>query len=173
MQKQTEYQTAIKTKYPEPAVFVIAKDANGKANPMTVGWFSVVSGSPPMFSVAIVPKRHTAGAIRHSKCFTVVFPTCDMGAEALYFGTKSGRDVDKLEVTKVKTESAKQIDSIILTDAEANFECVLENEIAVGDHILFIGKVVASHVNVQPKGRLYTVAPKGKLGGVMEKPIED
>ena len=173
MQKQTEYEQAIKTKYPEPAVLVIAKDSNGKANPMTVGWFSVVSGSPPMFSVAIVPKRHTAGAIQYSKCFTVVFPTCDMGAEALYFGTKSGRDVDKLEVTKVKTEPAKEIDSVILTDAEANFECVLENEFVTGDHVLFVGKVVASHMNTESKGRLYTVAPKGKLGGVKESPIED
>ena len=37
MQKQVEYEKAGKTKYPEPVVFVIAKDAEGKANPMTAG----------------------------------------------------------------------------------------------------------------------------------------
>lgn len=164
MQKQTEYEKAIKTKYPEQIVIVIAKDANGKANPMTAGWTTIVSGSPPMMAVAIVPKRHTAAAIRHSKCFTIAFPSADMTEETLFFGTKSGRDIDKLEVTGCKTEPADKIDSVILTDATANFECELANEIPTGDHILFVGKVVASHMNTEPKKRLYTIAPRGKMG---------
>jgi flavin reductase (DIM6/NTAB) family NADH-FMN oxidoreductase RutF len=164
MQKQTEYEQAIKTKYPEQIVIVIAKDANGKANPMTAGWTTIVSGSPPMMAVALVPKRHTAAAIRHSKCFTIVYPSAEMDAEALFFGTKSGRDVDKLDVTGCKTEPATKIDSVILADATANFECELETEIPIGDHILFVGKVVASHMNTEPKKRLYTVAAGGKMG---------
>lgn len=164
MQKQTEYEKAIKTKYPEQIVIVIAKDANGKANPMTAGWTTIVSGSPPMMAVAIVPKRHTAGAIRHSKCFTIAFPSADMTEETLFFGTKSGRDIDKLEVTGCKTEPATKIDSVILADAAANFECELETEIPTGDHILFVGRIVASHANTEPKKRLYTIAPRGKMG---------
>ena len=164
MQKQTEYEKVGKTKYPEPIVFVIAKDANGKANPMTAGWATNVSSSPPMKAVALVPKRYTAAAIRHSKCFTIVYPSADMDAEALFFGTKSGRDIDKLDVTGCKTEPATKIDSVILSDATANFECELETEIPIGDHILFVGKVVASHMNTEPTKRLYTVAAGGKMG---------
>ena len=44
-------------------VIVIAKDANGKANPMTAGWTTNVSNSPPMKAVALVPKRYTAAII--------------------------------------------------------------------------------------------------------------
>jgi len=164
MQKQVEYEKAGKTKYPEPIVFIIAKDANGKANPMTAGWTTNVSSSPPMKAVALVPKRYTAAAIRHSKCFTIVYPSAEMGAEALFFGTKSGSDIDKLDVTGCKTEPATKIDSVILSDATANFECELETEIPIGDHILFVGKVVASHINTEPTKRLYTVAAGGKMG---------
>ena len=166
MQKQTEYTAAIKTKYPEQIVIPIARDAAGKANPMTVGWTMITSGSPPMMAIALAPKRYTAEAIRHSKCFTLAYPSSNMEAETLFFGTKSGRDIDKLDVTGCKTQKAEIIDSVLLSDAAANFECILENEIVTGDHILFIGKVVASHTNNQPKKRLYTVAPGGKMDKV-------
>ena len=99
MQKQTEYEKAGKTKYPEQIVIVIAKDADGKANPMAASWTTIVSGSPPMMAVALVPKRYTATAIRHSKCFTIAFPSADRAEETLFFGTKSGRYIDNLQVT--------------------------------------------------------------------------
>ena len=166
MQKQTEYTEAIKTKYPEQIVIPIARDAAGKANPMTVGWTMITSGSPPMMAIALAHKRYTAEAIRHSKCFTLVYPSSNMEAEVLFFGTKSGRDIDKLDVTGCKTQKATSIDSVLLSDAAANFECILENEIVTGDHILFIGKVVASHINTEPQKRLYTVAPGGKMDKV-------
>jgi flavin reductase (DIM6/NTAB) family NADH-FMN oxidoreductase RutF len=35
---------------------------------------------------------------------------------------------------------------VILDDASANFECVLEGELITGDHVIFAGRVVASHV---------------------------
>jgi flavin reductase (DIM6/NTAB) family NADH-FMN oxidoreductase RutF len=169
MQNQVEYSDAIKSRYPEAVVFVVAKDIAGKANPVTVGWSCVVSGSPAMLAVALAPKRYTVEAIRQSKCFTVVFPAEDMGKEAMEFGTKSGRDTDKFAETGCAVEDAASIDSVILTDAAANFECELEKEVEVGDHILFIGKVAASHVNSEKTGRLYSVASGGKLGAVEVK----
>ena len=53
MQKQTEYEQAIKTKYPEQVVIAIAKDKNAKANPVTLGWTMIVSGRPPMMAIAV------------------------------------------------------------------------------------------------------------------------
>ena len=166
MQKQVKYEEAIKTKYPEAIVLAIAKDENGKANPMTIGWSCIVSGSPAMFAIALAPKRHSLKAIRHSKCFTLVFPSSEMAEETLFFGTNSGRDVDKLQVTGSKVSDAVEIDSVILEDAAANFECVLENEFVAGDHVVIIGKVVASHMNTEKKERLYTIEGGKLIGGV-------
>lgn len=164
MQKQVKYEEAIKTKYPEQVVIAIAKDKSGRANPVTLGWTMIASGTPPMMAVAIASKHYSIETIRHSKCFTIAYPSSDMADAALFFGSKSGRNVDKFAEFECKTEPAKAIDSILLTDAVANFECQLESEIAAGDHVIFVGRIVTSHINTEPKKRLYSVAPGHKLG---------
>ncbi|MGD0785985.1 MAG: flavin reductase family protein [Sedimentisphaerales bacterium] len=169
MQKKADYTEAIKTRYPEPIVFAVVKDKNGKANPVTLGWNMLASGSPPMLAIALQPKRYSVAAIRHSKCFTIAFPNEDMAELAMFFGTHSGSDCDKFAVTGCKISSAEKIDAVIIDDAVANFECVLESEFTAGDHIIFVGRVVASHVNTEPKGRLYSVATNRVLGGVVKK----
>ncbi len=166
MQKQTDYEQAIKTKYPEQVVIAIAKDKNGRANPVTLGWTMIVSGTPPMMAIAVAGRHYSIETIRHSKCFTIAFPSSEMADAALFFGSKSGRDIDKFAEFDCKTEPAKAIDSVLLSEAVANFECTLESETVAGDHIIFVGKIVASHINTEPKKRLYTVGPGHKLGPV-------
>ncbi len=164
MQKQTEYSDAIKTKYPEQVVIAIAKDKAGRANPITLGWTMIVSGSPPMMAIAVAKTHYSIEAITHSKCFTIAFPSSEMADAALFFGSKSGRDTDKFAEFDCKTKPAKSIDSLLLSDAVANFECTLESQMPAGDHIIFVGKVVSSHINTEPKKRLYTTGPGHKLG---------
>ncbi|KPL23603.1 MAG: hypothetical protein AMJ75_05740 [Phycisphaerae bacterium SM1_79] len=164
MQKQVEYPEAVKTKYPEQVVIAIARDKDGRANPVTLGWTMIVSGNPPMMAIAVAKKHYSIGTIRHSKCFTIVYPSSDMAEAALFFGLRSGRDVDKFAEFDCKTAPAKEIDSVLLADAVANFECTLVSETEAGDHIVFIGEIVCSHVNTEPKQRLYTVGPGHKLG---------
>ena len=164
MQKQVEYSDAIKTKYPEQLVIAIAKDRHGKANPVTLGWTMIASGSPPMMAIAVAKKHYSVEAITHSECFTVAFPSAEMADAAMFFGSRSGREVDKFAEFECETEKAKEIDSLLLVDAVANFECTLESQVPAGDHIVFIGPVVCAHMNTEPKKRLYTVGPGHKLG---------
>jgi flavin reductase (DIM6/NTAB) family NADH-FMN oxidoreductase RutF len=164
MQKQVEYSKAVKTKYPEQVVIAIAKDKQGKANPVTLGWTMIVSGDPPMMAIAVAKKHYSIETITHSGCFTIAFPSSEMADAALFFGSKSGREIDKFAEFECETEPAKEIDSLLLADAVANFECKLESQVPAGDHIVFIGRVVCSHVNTKPKKRLYTVGPGHKLG---------
>ena len=164
MQKQVEYGQAIRTKYPEQVVIAIARDKNGKANPITLGWTMIVSGEPPMMAIAVAKTHYSIETVRYSKCFTISFPSSEMAEAALFFGSRHGRDVDKFAEFDCKIEPAKAIDSVLLAEAVANFECTLESETEAGDHIIFVGKVVCSHINTEPKKRLYTIAPGHKLG---------
>jgi flavin reductase (DIM6/NTAB) family NADH-FMN oxidoreductase RutF len=166
MQKQVKYEQAIKTKYPEQVVIAIAKDKKGKANPVTLGWTMIASYEPPMMAIAVAKTHYSIKTIRHSKCFTIAFPSSQMADAALFFGSKSGRDTDKFAEFDCKTLPAKKINSVLLADAVANFECTLQSQMPAGDHIIFVGKVVASHINTKPKKRLYTVGPGHKLGSV-------
>jgi flavin reductase (DIM6/NTAB) family NADH-FMN oxidoreductase RutF len=164
MQKQVEFPQAVKTKYPEQVVIAVAKDKNGKANPVTLGWTMIVSGNPPMMAIAVASKHYSIGTIRYSKCFTIAYPSSEMPDAALFFGSKSGRDIDKFAEFNCPAEPAHKIDSVILTDAVANFECSLESETVAGDHIIFVGKIVCSHINTEAKKRLYTIGPNHKMG---------
>lgn len=166
MQKRVEYSDAVKTKYPEQVVIAIAKDRQGKANPVTLGWTMYASGNPPMMAIAVAKKHYSVEAITHSECFTIAFPSSDMAEAALFFGSKTGREIDKFAEFECETEPAKEIDSVLLADAVANFECMLDSQVPVGDHIIFVGTVVSAHMNTEPKKRLYTKGPGHKLGSV-------
>jgi flavin reductase (DIM6/NTAB) family NADH-FMN oxidoreductase RutF len=166
MQKQVSFEQVVKTKYPEQVVIVIAKDKNSRPNPVTLGWTMFASYSPPMLVIGVYKGHYTVKCIRHSKCFTLVYPSSDMAKAALFFGSHSGRDTDKLKEFPCKTAPAKKIDSILLTDAVANFECRLVKQIPTGDHIVFVGQVVCAHINKKPKKRLYSLGKGHKLGAV-------
>ena len=164
MQKKVGYEQAVRTKYPEQVVIAVAKDKTGRANPVTLGWTMLVSGDPPMMAIAVAKTHYSIETIRHSRCFTIAFPSSEMSGAALFFGSRSGRDVDKFAEFECTTEPAKKIDSVLLSDAVANFECELEWEKEAGDHIVFVGKVVSSCMNTVAKKRLYTVGTGHKMG---------
>ena len=165
MQKKTDFISAIKKRYPEQVVIVIAKDRQGKYNPVTIGWTMLVSIVPPMMAIAVCKAHYTVKAIRSAKCFTISFPSSDMGKAAKFFGTRSGFEVDKFaEFRKCATKPAVKINSLLLDDAVANFECKLFSEKHAGDHIIFIGQIVASHINTEPVKRLYVVKPGHRMG---------
>jgi flavin reductase (DIM6/NTAB) family NADH-FMN oxidoreductase RutF len=166
MQKSCDYAAAAATKYPEQVVIAVAKDSGGRANPITLGWTMFASGNPPMMAVAVANGHYSVETIRHSGCFTIAYPSAGMADAALFFGSNSGRNVDKFAEFACATQPAEKIDSLLLADAVANFECVLKSETQAGDHVIFVGRVVRSHVNADPKKRLYVVGPGHKMGPV-------
>jgi len=166
MQRQVPYAQAIATKYPEQVVIGIAKDPQGKCNPISLGWSMITSHAPPMLAVSVGKRRYSLEAFRQARQFVVAFPSVQQARETLVFGTKSGRDADKLALAAAETQPAEKIDCVLLADAVANFECRLVGELETGDHVIFVGEVVCSHVNDRPVGRLYIVGPGHALAGV-------
>ena len=169
MQKETSYSEAITLKYPEQVVVAIARDAKGKCNPITLGWTMITSHEPPMIAISIGLTRYSLEAVRRSKEFVIAFPSEHQEDETMLFGTKSGRNMDKLAVAGAKTSPARKIDCVILDDAVANFECRLVAEVETGDHVLFVGEVVACHASAKPLNRLYTCGAGYKMGGLPRK----
>jgi flavin reductase (DIM6/NTAB) family NADH-FMN oxidoreductase RutF len=166
MQKLVSFEKAVKTKYPEQVVIVIARDKNGKANPVTLGWTMIASYEPPMMAIGVYKGHYSVKCIRHSKCFTIAYPSSDMAKAALFFGSHSGRDTDKLAQFNTETAPARKIDSVLLMDAVANFECKLVKQIATGDHITFVGQILTAHINTKKKKRLYSLGTGHKVGSV-------
>jgi len=167
MQEKAEYTRAIKGKYPEQLVVAIARDASGKDNPIAIGWTMITSGDPPMMALSLGRGRHSLKAIRHSGEFVIAFPSREMDGDVLYYGSHSGADTDKLADRSALTEPATEVSTVLLSGAVANFECKVEHDIETGDHVLIVGRIVASHANVDPEvKRLYTIGAGHALGGV-------
>lgn len=167
MQIATDYEQAVSRKYPEPVAIAIAKDARGIHNPITLGWTMFVSHQPPMMAIAIGKTRYSLQAVRHAGEFVLSFPSSEMAEDARFHGTQSGREMDKLTKCGTKTQPATQIDSVLLADAVANFECKLESELEAGDHVVFVGRVVQAHMNQDTAvRRLYSLGNE-QLGGTV------
>ena len=166
MQVQVPYEQAVTRKYPEQVAIAIAKDPQGKHNPITLGWTMLTSHEPPMMAISVGRTRYSLEVIRQAREFVISFPSSAMESETLLYGTKSGRDLDKLAASGTNTQPAAVIDGVLLAGAVANFECKLVSELETGDHILFVGQVLASHVNEdRTLRRLYSLGHE-HLGGL-------
>ncbi|MHC4983581.1 MAG: flavin reductase family protein [Planctomycetota bacterium] len=170
MQKRTSYEKAISYKYPEQIVIGIAKEAAGKCNPITLGWTMITSHQPPMMAVSIGLTRYSHEVFRRADEFVIAMPSGHQADEAMFFGTRSGRDCDKFAEAGTNLQAAAKVDCVLMADAVANFELRKVGEMTTGDHVIFAGEVICSHVNKRKLNRLYTVSTDFKMAGL---PRED
>ena len=120
-----EISTDIGTFYqhsPEVAVIVTAHVA-GRDNAMAVAWHMPVSKKPPLYAVAISPKRFTYQLILDSGEFGINFlPDEEAGLVAAVGGSK-GNEIDKFEAVKLKTDKSIKVAGPILKFAYVPYEC--------------------------------------------------
>lgn len=138
----------LKSFKPERVVLVIAYDRkNNRPSGMVCGWSTICSSEPSMMAVALWKKGYTHKLIRDTKEFVVAVPNKKLGKAISVFGENHGNAMDKFKAARVKTTPAKFIQPPLLAEATMNFECKLVKEVDSGDHLLFIGEVLAAHVN--------------------------
>ena len=98
--------------------------AGDPPNPMTIGWATIGHiWHKQIMTVLVRPTRYTYGLMETIKDFTVcVLP--DNFKDALNLcGTKSGRDVDKIEVCHFQIEKCFRAAAYFITGSEIHFEC--------------------------------------------------
>jgi flavin reductase (DIM6/NTAB) family NADH-FMN oxidoreductase RutF len=167
MQIQTTYDDAKERRFPEQVVIALAKDARGTCNPITLSWVMQTSHEPVMLAIAVGKTRYSLEAIRTAGEFVISLPSTEMAEDVVFHGTKSGRDLDKLAACGTKTQAAVAIDCVVPADAVANFECKLVSEHETGDHVIFVGQVVATQMNGDPAVRRLYCLGNEQMGGVV------
>jgi flavin reductase (DIM6/NTAB) family NADH-FMN oxidoreductase RutF len=172
VQIKVDYEKAASRRYPEQVVIALSRDAAGKVDPVAISWAMTASRRPPMIAIAVERTRYFLEAARASRAFVVALPSTAMAMETRFFGTRSGRDMEKLAECPIRTQPAREIGGVIARDALANFECVLESETGAGDHVVLLGRVVASHVNEdEALERLFSLGSGYQLGAVTPRPV--
>lgn len=130
--------------YPRIAAVVTAH-ANGRDNAMAVAWHMPLSFKPPLYAVAISPKRFSYQLIARSKEFAINFmPTSDAELVAAVGGSK-GVAVDKFTAFGIGRDRPLKTGAPILSAAYAAYECKLVDDRPYGDHQLLVGEIVAVH----------------------------
>jgi len=135
--------------YPSPAGLIVSVDENKKPNVMTAGEvFNISLKDPCIIGIALRKATYTHGLICESKEFTVNFPTVAILDKMDLVGTISGRDgLDKFKEYGLTTLMSDVVNSPIIEECPVNLECKMLNVSEVGDHDLFLGEVVAMHVD--------------------------
>jgi flavin reductase (DIM6/NTAB) family NADH-FMN oxidoreductase RutF len=127
--------------YPQAVAFV------GYANNiMPAAWHTPISAQPPLYGVLISPKRYTHTLLNRKKGFTVNFLGRDFARLCADTGSTTGRHIDKLNTFKIEYEMGERVNGPILTQAYASYECEHYAVHELGDHFLFVGKIVILYV---------------------------
>ena len=120
---------------------------DASANVITLEWFMKTSIKLPLFAISVGHERFSHPALQENRYFNLVIPSTEMREDVIYFGTKSGRDLNKLKERKIDFIPGKYRKLPILKDAVANFECKIITQVNSGDHTIFVGEVKYSWVD--------------------------
>ena len=146
------------------SVSVVTVKKDGKLNAMTAAWAIPVSHRPALVVVHIAPQRYTHDVIMETREFGLSILAEDQVEASQHAGTLSGRKVDKFDGDVLRAKPSKMIDTPVLDGCAATMECKLEKAIAMGDHTIFVGRVVAMEKDSDKKPLLLHRGIYYKLG---------
>lgn len=141
--------------HPRPAVLVISSGPDGRVDGMVAAWTTPVSRDPPLVCVSIAPSRYTHELIEASGEFTINILDRRYVRELHFLGTVSGRSRDKLAESGLSLRKSRKISAPHVAEALAVLECVVENRVTVGDHTLFIARVVEAYAKGDVFSEIY------------------
>jgi flavin reductase (DIM6/NTAB) family NADH-FMN oxidoreductase RutF len=125
------------------SVAVLTVKTGETVNAMTAAWAIPVSQRPPLVVVHVAPQRHSHDMVMEAKEFGLSILADDQAEMSQHAGTTSGRKSDKFASGLLVQRPSRVIDSPVLEGCAATLECKLEKAISMGDHTIFVGRVVA------------------------------
>jgi flavin reductase (DIM6/NTAB) family NADH-FMN oxidoreductase RutF len=130
----------------------------------TAAWEMQASIEPMLLTHIINPQNASYELLHAGGGFTVNVLKQGQLELARRFGTRSGRQEDKLAGTRWR---AGKTGAPILQDSLAYFECALAGRHRAGDHELVLGRVVGGEV-LDPGATPLTYADTGDMDGSAE-----
>jgi flavin reductase (DIM6/NTAB) family NADH-FMN oxidoreductase RutF len=112
-------------------------------NAMTAGWLLPLSFEPALVGVAIHPGRLTHEFATKTEVFALNIPTVDLLGAVHHCGMTSGREGDKLAAAGLTPTEALEVEAPLIADCVAHVECAVHDRRSIGDHDLFVGRVLA------------------------------
>lgn len=154
LKKKIEPQTLL---FPTPVVLVTTVDPKGNPNIITVICAGIVCAKPPLIAIGIHPFTYSYSLLKLAGEFVINIPPERLLDAVKYCGRVSGRDEDKFAGAKLTPVPASEVKPPLIKECHVNLECKVKHFLSLGIHDLFIGEVVATHVDeevIDNKGQL-------------------
>ncbi len=148
-----------------PLGLVTCQKKGERANIITVAWIGVVNSAPPMISISIRPERYSHKIIKETGEFVANLPNIAILKEMDYCGVASGSKVDKFVETKLTPMDAEKVRVPMIRECPINLECRVKETLSLGSHDLFLGEIVAMHVDEEIQNE------EGKIDVLKANPI--
>lgn len=123
-------------------VAIVTTSWRAGTNAAPIAWTAPLSMNPPLVGCVIHPHRHTADMIRFSEEFAINIPGPRLLKQTHFLGTQSGLNVNKLEAAGLQLFRGQRTEPPLIEGCLAWIECGLQDVIAIGDHTMFVGRVV-------------------------------
>jgi len=133
-------------KLPIRPVYLVSCGHEEKKNVISVGMFAYFSGKPTLVGIGIAPSRFSYGLIQKSGAYVVNVVDERLTEAVKICGENSGRDLDKFELAKLTAVPASKVKAPLIEESPLSIECKVVRVVEVGDHVWFIGEVLATHV---------------------------
>lgn len=115
----------------------------GKANSLTVAWFTMANPKPPCVLVTMNRAHYTNAGIMENGTFSINIPSSDLMEKVDYCGHVSGRKVDKSAVFEVFYGKLKT--ATLIKECPFSVECRLVQTVDLHQEQFFIGEIVAAY----------------------------
>lgn len=142
-------------------VYVVGAAHGGRRDAFTAAWLTQVSFEPLLLALSVNTQNASYPLLREGGGFAVSVLRRGQLDLARRFGTRSGRDEDKLAGVRWR---AARGGAPVLEEALAYFECELAGALPVGDHEIVVGRVVGGEV-LDRDGAPMSYADTGEMDG--------
>ena len=128
-------------------VLLVTSSWQAVSNVFPIAWAMPVSVRPPLVAIAVHPTRHSHDMIQYGEEFAINVPSRLLLNHTQWLGMVSGLQADKLDVSRLPHFNAKEIDAPLLEGCVGWIECSVQDRYTLGDHTLFVGKVLRCQVD--------------------------
>lgn len=142
-------------------VYVVGVSDGEERDAFTAAWVMQVSFDPLLLALSINPDHASYPLLHAGRGFTVNVLKQGQLDLAGRFGTRSGRDEDKLAGIPWRPG---RTGAPILEDALAYFDCELSGEMGAGDHDLTLGRVTGGRI-LDPEAAPLLYSETGDMDG--------
>jgi flavin reductase (DIM6/NTAB) family NADH-FMN oxidoreductase RutF len=140
---ETSWDDAITLASPHPYVLAVTSSPEGKPNAIGLGWWTICSWSPRMIAISVGRSRYSRECLDHGHEFVLCLLGEEHARAAWICGTRSGRKLDKLAEAGLTVVPSLRTAVPTIAESVLSCECRVVSELQTGDHVLYVGEVVA------------------------------